>query len=42
MLIGALIYGLNEGKPSELGKICFFCGLFFTLQQYASHITKLP
>jgi len=25
---GALVYGLTNGKPSELGRLAFFAGLF--------------
>lgn len=40
-LVGALTYGLAEGKVSELGRIAFFCGLFvltWTLASKAIHV----
>lgn len=27
LIAGALLYGLTNGKPAEIGKIMFFCGL---------------
>ena len=32
MVLGALAYGLsNNGKVAELGRIAFFCGLFWVV-----------
>jgi hypothetical protein len=27
-VLGALVFGLMEGKPSELGRLCFAAGVF--------------
>jgi hypothetical protein len=29
MVLGALVYALGNGKVAEMGRILFFCGLFF-------------
>lgn len=31
MVIGLILYLATEGKPSECGRIMFFCGLLITL-----------
>lgn len=36
-LVGALLYGLTDGKPSELGRVSFFAGLLAFLIQFAPH-----
>jgi Na+/phosphate symporter len=35
-LAGALVYAFSSAKPSELGRIAFFCGLFWLTYQLGS------
>jgi hypothetical protein len=42
MLVGLLMYGLTGGKPSDIGRVMFACGLLVTLFQVAGralHVT---
>jgi hypothetical protein len=36
-LVGVLVYALMNGKPSEIGRICFWTGLLTFLLQYPAH-----
>ena len=38
MLIGAIVYGLANGKASELGRIAFFCGLLAVLLGHPGNV----
>jgi len=41
-LLGVLAYALSSnGKIQEIGRICFFCGLFVTLFQIGGHQISL-
>lgn len=33
-VVGALVYGLTQGKPSELGRLGFACGLLAFLMHF--------
>ncbi len=41
-IIGALLYGLCEGKLSKTGEYMFFAGLLVTLMSVANHTIKIP
>jgi hypothetical protein len=36
-LIGVVVYAVMEGKPSEIGRVCFWTGLLAFLLQAAPH-----
>jgi hypothetical protein len=41
LVVGALVYGLSaNAKVAEMGRIAFFCGLFWLVQMFASHMVK--
>jgi hypothetical protein len=43
LVLGALVYGLSGNpKVSEMGRISFFCGLFWLVQMFAGHVVRLP
>ncbi len=37
-IVGALIYAITEGKPSEAGRITFAAGMFALAYAMATHV----
>lgn len=40
-VVGALVYGLANGKASELGRLAYAAGLLVTLFGVGQHVLKL-
>jgi len=42
LIAGVLLYAIADGKGSELGRIMFFCGLFWLTYTLCGHSVHLP
>jgi hypothetical protein len=41
-MLGALVYALSaNGKVSEIGRLAFFCGLFWLVYLFAGHTVHI-